>query len=170
MTDAAIITGAGRPNIRLERLLIDPPSVVWAALTDRDRLRDWFPCDVIVAGGEWRVGAEIAFHFGPEMNGTVLAGQVLVADEPSALSFSWGEEILRFELTGTDGGTRLVMFDELPPSTAARNAAGWDICLDRLAGMTPAPDLWQHRFDRYSAAFEPDLGLQVGPPAGHAGE
>jgi uncharacterized protein YndB with AHSA1/START domain len=170
MTDAAVIAGTDRPNIRLERQLVDPPSVVWTALTDREQLRRWFPCDVVVAGGEWTVGAEIAFHFGAEMNGTVLAGEVLVSDEPRTLSFRWGEEILRFELTESDGGTRLVLFDELPPSTAARNAAGWDVCLDRLVGITPAPDFWQRRFDRYSTTFEPDLGPQVGAPAGHDGE
>ncbi len=170
MTDAVILTGAERPSIRLERLLVDPPSVVWSALTDREQLRSWFPCDVVVAGGEWRVGAEIAFHFGVEMDGTVLTGEVLVSDEPRSLSFSWGEEILRFELTESDGGTRLVMFDQLPPSAAARNAAGWDVCLDRLAGITAAPDFWQRRFDLYSTSFEPELGPQVGPPTGHDGE
>jgi hypothetical protein len=32
------------------------------------------------------------------------------------------------------GGTRLVLIDELPPRIAARNAAGWEVGLERLAG------------------------------------
>jgi hypothetical protein len=94
-------------------------------------------------------------------------GEVLVVDEPRVLSFSWGEDILRFELTESRDGTRLVLFDELPPSTAARNAAGWEVCLDRLAGITPAPGIWQRRFDHYSPAFEHELGPQEGAPEGH---
>jgi len=170
MTEAAIITGAERPAVRLERLLVDPPSVVWAALTDREQLRRWFPCDVVVTGGQWTVGSAISFQFSAEANAMVLTGEVLVADEPRALPFSWGEEILRFELTASEGGTHLVLFDELPPAAAARNAAGWDVCLDRLAGVALPPDVWQRRFDRYSVVFEPDLGPQDGAPAGHDGE
>ncbi|WP_433522426.1 hypothetical protein ACQPZ2_35620 [Nocardia pseudovaccinii] len=35
-----------------------------------------------------------------------------------------------------------MLVDELPPGAAARNAAGWDECLDRLVGVAPAPDAW----------------------------
>lgn len=49
--------------------------------------------------------------------------------------------------------------------TDARNAAGWEQCLDRLAGIEPAADSWQPRFERYAAAFEPTLGPQQGHPA-----
>jgi hypothetical protein len=34
MTDAAVVAGTERPNIRFERLVVDPQSVVWTALTD----------------------------------------------------------------------------------------------------------------------------------------
>jgi uncharacterized protein YndB with AHSA1/START domain len=118
------------------------------------------------SGGAWEVGAKITFPFPPGVIDLTLEGEVLEADEPNVLAFTWGEETLRFELSPADGGTRLVLIDELPPGTAARNAAGWDTCLDRLAGIDPAPDAWQPRFERYAAAFEPTLGPQEGPPAG----
>jgi uncharacterized protein YndB with AHSA1/START domain len=169
MTEATIVTGGGRPPVRLERRLVDPPSVVWRALTDREQLRAWFPCDVIVAGGEWRVGATISFPFPPEVIDMTLIGEVLAVDEPRELVFRWGEEIPRFELTDSDGGTRLVLFNELAPAAAARTAAGWDECLDRLTGLIPASGDWRSRFDRYSGAFEPTLGPQEGPPAHHKG-
>ena len=66
-----------------------------------------------------------------------LTGEVLVVEEPRLLSYSWGDEILRFELTAEGEGTRLVLFNELPAEHAARNAAGWDDCLDQLAGLAP---------------------------------
>jgi hypothetical protein len=50
------------------------------------------------------------------------------------------------------------------------NAAGWDVCLDRLAGLDPAPDAWRSHFDAYSSAFEQTLGPQEGPPAGYRGD
>jgi uncharacterized protein YndB with AHSA1/START domain len=165
MTDAMLLTDRARPAVRLERDLPDPPAVVWRALTERDELRSWFPSDVIVEGGRWEVGASITFPFPPEVIDMTLTGEVLDVDEPRLLAFTWGEDTLRFELSPQDGGTRLVLIDELPPGAAARNAAGWETCLDRLAGLEPDADAWQPRFEAYAAAFEPALGPQEGPPA-----
>jgi uncharacterized protein YndB with AHSA1/START domain len=164
MTDATLLTDRARPAVRLERRLPDPPAVVWRALTEREQLRSWFPSDVIVDGGRWDVGATITFPFPPEVIDMTLTGEVLEVDEPNLLAFTWGEDTLRFELSPEEGGTRLVLVDELPAGSAARNAAGWEICLDRLAGLQPASDAWQPRFERYTAAFEPALGPQEGPP------
>jgi len=170
MTDATVVTGGDRPAVRLERRLADPPSVVWQALTDREQLRTWFPCDVVVAGGRWEVGAAITFHFPPEVMEMTLSGEVITVDEPNELAFSWGDDVLRFELSAADGGTRLILTDELPPSTAARNAVGWDTCLDQLVGLDPSSDAWQPRFEVYVMAFEPILGPQEGPPEGYKGD
>lgn len=170
MTNVTIVNEGERPAVRLERHLPDPPSVVWEALTDRAQLRRWFPCDVIVAGGNWTVGAAISFSFPPDVIDMTLTGEVLTADKPVRLAYTWGEEVLRFELSPEEGGTRLVLFDELPPNAAARNAAGWEDCLDRLMGLPPATDSWRSRFDAYSATFEPALGPQEGPPAGYQGQ
>jgi uncharacterized protein YndB with AHSA1/START domain len=169
MTDATLMTDGSRPAVRLERHLPDPPPVVWQALTERDQLRAWFPSDVIVDGGEWRVGAGLTFRFPPEVIEMTLTGEVLEVDEPNLLVFTWGEETLRFELIPDESGTRLVLIDELPASAAARNAAGWDTCLDRLAGIDSGPDAWQPRFEDYAAAFGPVLGPQDGPPPGYKG-
>lgn len=170
MNYATLMTDRTRPAVRLERWLPDPPPVVWLALTESEQLRSWFPCDVIVEGGLWEVGAAITFPFPPEVIDVTLTGKVLEVDEPSVLAFSWGDEVLRFELTPQDHGTLLVLIDELPPGAAARNAAGWDVCLDRLAGLNPARDTWRSRFDVYSAAFAPVLGPQEGPPPGYKGD
>jgi uncharacterized protein YndB with AHSA1/START domain len=167
MTDATILASDGRPTVRLERQLVDPPSIVWRALTERDQLQSWFPCDVIVAGGEWKVGATISFPFPPEIIDTTLTGEVIECEEPSRLAFSWGTDILRFELTELASGTRLVLFNELDPSGASRNAAGWDDCLDKLVGLGVKPDAWQIHFDHYRHDFKPVLGPQDGPPAGY---
>jgi uncharacterized protein YndB with AHSA1/START domain len=94
-----------------------------------------------------------------------LTGEVLEVDEPNVLAFTWGDDALRFELSPEDDGTHLVLIDELPPEAAARNAAGWERCLDRLAGVEPPQDGWQPRFEHYAAAFDSALGPQQPRPA-----
>jgi uncharacterized protein YndB with AHSA1/START domain len=160
--NGTLLTDGARPAVRLERDLADPPPVVWRALTDRDELRAWFPCDVVVADGRWVPGAAITFLF--EEHDMTLTGEVLEVDEPRVLAFTWGDDALRFELSPRRDGTRLVLVDELPASAAARNAAGWEVCLDRLAGRD-TDDEWQPRFEAYAAEFTPRIGAQEGPPA-----
>lgn len=169
MTNATLLHDDTRTAVRLERRLADPPEAVWRALTEREQLRTWFPTDVVVDGGEWSVGATISFPFPPEEATDIqFSGEVLEVDEPNALGFTWGDDSnLRFQLSPDGDGTRLVLIDELPPEGAARKAAGWDRCLDRLAGLEPDADGWQPLFEHYTAAFEPALGPQLGPPDLH---
>jgi uncharacterized protein YndB with AHSA1/START domain len=91
---------------------------------------------------------------------------VLEWDPPHRVVFTWSDDTLTFELSpAADGGTTFVLMEELSPSTAARNAAGWEVCLGRLVNGDPGED-WQPKFDRYKAEFEPRLGAQEGPPEG----
>jgi len=162
MVDACLESSpTGRPVVRLERHLGRPPAEVWRALTDRDELNSWFPCDIVTDG--WKVGATLRFIF-RDGEWTDLVGTVLEYDEPRVLSFTWGAETLRFELTEEDGGTALVLTDELDPSIAARNASGWEVCLDMLEKKPTEPDVWKVHFERYVEAFVPILGDQEGPP------
>jgi uncharacterized protein YndB with AHSA1/START domain len=166
VTEARLLPGGRRASLRLERHLVDPPQVVWGALTERDQLLTWFPCDVEVVGGTWKVGAAIVFRFSPEVVDLTLHGQVLAVDEPKLLSFTWGEEILRFDLSVEGTGTLMVLTDELSPGIAARNAAGWEQCLVRLARHDPLNEpSWKASFDTYAAEFFPLLGAQEGPPS-----
>jgi uncharacterized protein YndB with AHSA1/START domain len=171
VNDTTLDTTGSKPAVRLERYLHEPPSEVWQAITDRARLREWFPCDVIVEGGRWEVGVPITFPFPPEVIDMTLTGTMLAVDQPKLLSYTWGEdETLMFELYPEGDGTRLVLTDQLRGNWVARNAAGWDDCLDRLAGLPHDPEAWRRRFAAYSVAFEPILGPQEGPPAGYQGD
>ncbi|HUA11621.1 MAG TPA: SRPBCC domain-containing protein [Solirubrobacteraceae bacterium] len=159
-----------RPGVRLERSLALPPADLWLSLTDRSRLAVWFPCDVEVAGARWEPGAGILFTFPPEVIEMTLTGSVITVDEPAELAYSWGDEVLRFQVFADSEGSRLVLVNELAPAHAARNAAGWESCLDRLEGREPSTDDWREDFARYRDAFEPVLGPQEGPPADYKGE
>ena len=106
-------------------------------------------------------------HFFDEHDIDALPGEVLEWDPPRRVSFTWGTDTICFELAPSpDGGTTFVLTEELDANAAARNAAGWDACLDQLQlGIAGEP--WKPRFDRYVAVFEPVLGAQDGPPDGY---
>jgi uncharacterized protein YndB with AHSA1/START domain len=127
-------------------------------------MRTWFPTRIEI--DEWRVGATLTHYF-DEHDIKPLPGTVLHWDPPHRVSFTWAADTISFELTpAADGGTIFVLTEELGANHAARNAAGWDGCLDRLQ-LGVESGSWQPRFQRYVTAFEPILGHQDGPPDGY---
>ena len=164
MKEATLLKSGARPVLRFERHLNRPIDEAWRAVTDPVEMRSWFPTRIEM--GEWKVGARLTHHFdGHDID--PLPGRVLEWDPPRRVVFTWGEDTIGFDLApAPGGGTTFVLTEELAAAHAARNAAGWDACLDRLeAGSEEEP--WQPRFDRYAAAFTPELGPQEGPPAGY---
>jgi uncharacterized protein YndB with AHSA1/START domain len=143
----------GRPAVRFERRLAHPIEAVWRAVTEPDELAAWFPTRVEV---DLRVGGAMRFtfvdHEHPEMR-----GEVLELDPPRRFAFTWGDdEEVQIELEPADGGAAtLLHFVQLlgAENTAARNAAGWHVCLQRLTthlagGDGDAPD-WGPIYQRY---------------------
>jgi uncharacterized protein YndB with AHSA1/START domain len=160
MTDAILQRAGERPVLRFERHLRRPVDDVWHAVTDPEAMRSWFPTRIVI--DEWRVGATLRHEFeGSDMD--PLPGTVLEWEPKHRVAFTWGTDVITFELRAEGDGTNFVLTEELGASIAARNAAGWEICLQRLETGT-APDDWKPRFDRYVDAFEPVLGEQEGPP------
>jgi hypothetical protein len=94
-------------------------------------------------------------------------GRVLGCDPPNYLAITWGDDELRFQLEPLDGGgCRFTLFDLLDGrDAAARNAAGWDVCLDELdkhlAGETTdgphssTAKPWRPCYDAYVTAGLP---------------
>jgi len=156
-----------RWELRFSRLLAHPPAKVWRAITEPEHLRAWFPADI---EGERVAGAKLRFPFRHD-EGPTLDGEMLVYDEPRVLALRWGDEDIRIELTAEGDGCRLVFvntFDEL--GKAARDAAGWHVCLDRLralvdGGEPPAEDAWKPLNRRYIELLGPEAST-IGPPDG----
>jgi uncharacterized protein YndB with AHSA1/START domain len=164
MTEATLLRAGARPILRFERHLPRPVDAVWRAVTDPAEMRVWFPTRIVI--DEWKQGAQLTHHFdGHDID--PLRGTVLEWDPPHRVRFTWGPDTIGFELTAApDGGTIFVLTEELSANAAARNAAGWEACLDRLElGQESEP--WKTRFDRYASEFEPVLGHQDGPPEGY---
>jgi uncharacterized protein YndB with AHSA1/START domain len=163
-------------RLLVERHFDHAPEKVWSVLTERDLLMQWFPCDV---EGEWTEGAALRFIFlhgeGEGLSEEELSGEVLSVDPPRLLEFRWGTHLLRYELAPDGNGCRFRLsetFDD--PSLGARNAAGWEMCVEKLdmlleggALVKFAVDVWRTKFKRYVEKFEAAVGPQQGPPQDH---
>jgi uncharacterized protein YndB with AHSA1/START domain len=132
---AADLTGTyltlddGRPAVRFSRTYDHPIERVWQFVTDAGELAHWFPSRAEI---DPRPGGTINFSGDPNMPEST--GRVLGLDEPRRLSFEWGGDELHFGLETLDAGrTRFTFTDVLQAAdTAARNAAGWEVCLAAL--------------------------------------
>ena len=139
-----------------------PPGEVWSAITDPDRLRDWAPyttdrdldrtgpATLIMVDGETR---------------EEFATTVEVAERPDVLQYSWGSDVLRWELAPIDGGrTRLTLRHTVGgPDWLPKVAAGWHLCLavaERVLDGDPVGPIvgqdamahgWQELHDAYAA-------------------
>jgi uncharacterized protein YndB with AHSA1/START domain len=156
----------GRPALRFERSFAQPVERVWRAVSDPEEMHHWFPAIVTV---DLRPGGAMSFEF-DDPDAPSLSGEVTELDPPRLFAFRWGEDLLRFELEPQREGSRLVFIHFLSErNEAARNAAGWDVCLRELGrqvagepatapaiGVTPE---WRDLYDGYVAA-----GLPSGAP------
>ncbi len=158
-------------TLSVERRFRHPPEKVWRVITKRDLLKQWFPCDVV---GDWTVGAKLEFVFPPEQAGEIseedLHGEVLAVDEPRLLEFRWGTHPLKFELLPDRDGCLFRLSESFDDKAwGARNAAGWEMCIENLdlilegAGIAKfAADVWRNKFDRYAAKFRDIVGPRGG--------
>jgi hypothetical protein len=97
---------------------------------------------------------------------------MLAFEPPSLMELRWADDVLRFELEPGPGGAGsvlrlIVTFPER--GKAARDGAGWHVCLERLVsesdGATPpADDRWRVVHARYVETLGPEAST-VGPPA-----
>jgi uncharacterized protein YndB with AHSA1/START domain len=120
----------------MTRELPHPVEAVWAWLTDPSRLRRWSP--VVPDRALDGVGP---VHLQEDPDAAVLDGEVLAVDPPRELLHRWGaDDLLQWRLRPTASGCRLMLDHTMPSREASsRNAAGWHLCFDVLAGTIDAP-------------------------------
>jgi len=104
-------------------------------------------------------------------------GEVLAYEPESLVEFQWGTDVIRLELVPTDAGSVLTLLDTIDDlGKAARDGAGWHICLEalrqHLAGQDSigtVPRRWQEVHAGYVDRFGPEAatmgptGRDVGP-------
>ena len=159
-----------RPILHFERRLPHPRDAVWRAITEPSELAHWFPSHVEV---DLRVDGAMRFEFEnmPLDAPSTMTGRVTELDPPRLFAFFWGDDHLRFELEPTDRDEACILrFTVVLGATdkAARDAAGWHVCLDGLArhlddssGQRPfTPETWREHYAEYSRRGLP-TGAQV---------
>ncbi|GGV14517.1 hypothetical protein GCM10010260_62150 [Streptomyces filipinensis] len=162
LTGTYLTLDDGRPAVRFSRTYDHPVDRVWRFVTDPDELAQWFPSR---AEMELRPGGTIRFTGDPDMPEST--GRVLAVDPPRHLSFAWGGDELHFDLEAVGArGTRFTLTDVLGAAdTAARNGAGWEVCLaaldakvrgERFEGPHAGPSAsWKAFYDGYLGAGVP---------------
>jgi uncharacterized protein YndB with AHSA1/START domain len=157
-----------RWQLRFTRELNHPAARVWQAITEPGHLEAWFPQRIT---GEWVVRGPLTFS-DPQGRGPDFGGEVLACDPPSLLEFRWGPDVIRLEIAARGPGcilTLLDTFDEL--GKAARDAAGWHVCLEFLAShldQAPEPPAsrWAEVHPGYVSSFGPAASA-IGVPPGY---
>jgi uncharacterized protein YndB with AHSA1/START domain len=156
----------GTFTITFTRRLAHPPEKVWRAVTEPEHMATWFPDQMV---GERRAGAALRFVTAGDDG---FDGEMLVFDPPRVMEILWGTDRLRIELQPDGSGTLLTLVDTFAElGKAARDAAGWHECLDRLENEVDgvAPPAWGANWRAVNAIyvmrFGPDAAT-IGPPPG----
>jgi uncharacterized protein YndB with AHSA1/START domain len=157
-----------RWRLRFTRETSTPSREGWRALVQLEHLDAWFPTTM---EGDRVEGAELTLSF-RENETPSMHGEMITYDPYSALEFKWGEDLIRFELRPESDGTVLTLFDIFDElGRAARDAAGWHVCLDllddRLAGAEPPADGGRSRWETVHTEYVEVLGPEaatIGPP------
>ncbi|WP_127125661.1 SRPBCC family protein [Georgenia sp. SYP-B2076] len=161
---------AGRPEggrwiLVLVRDLRHPPAAVWAALTDPAQVSRWAP---YTADRNLDAVGEATLTMLDGGSPVELPSSVRRAEAPRLLEYTWGTDLLRWELTPTDEGTRLTLSQTVEGRDwMSKVAAGWHLCLlvaERLLDGRPiAPiigeDAMNYGWGALNEAYAEKLGV-----------
>ena len=154
----------GRWTLVFVRELKHAPRKVWAALTEPANLRAWAPFDPDRNLGS--TGPAQLTMAGPEPQ--QFSAVVRRADEPTVLEYTWGGDVLRWQLEEIVTGTRLTLYHTLEDrSWVSKVTAGWHICIDvleraldgRPTGRIVADDARLVGWERLNAEYSEQFGV-----------
>jgi uncharacterized protein YndB with AHSA1/START domain len=159
----------GRWQLRFTRKLAHPVEKVWSAISEPEHLASWFPTTI---EGDRRTGAKLTFSF-PSGEAPAMEGEMLAYQPDSVMELTWGPDVVRIELRPVGDGTELTLLDTLNErGKAARDGAGWHVCLDALEAELDGDehprssmDAWSRVHPRYVESFGPEAAT-IGPPEG----
>ncbi len=139
---------------------------VWQALTDPEELAQWAPFTADRSLD--RTGAAVLTMI-DRVDPADLPIEVLHADPPVRLDYTWGTDRLRWDLVAIESGTRLTLQQAVAGSDwLAKVAAGWHLCLlvvEKLLDGQPIPPIrgldamhfgWQELYERYGKVIDQD--------------
>lgn len=142
-------------TVTYQRHLKHSVEEVWSYLTYNDKLSKWFS---ELRVDELREGGVIKFDMG---DGTFEEMTILELKMNSVLEYTWGEDIVRFELSEETNGCLLVLIEKIHIITdhTPRDLAGWHVCLDVIAALLDGKtfdrkDEWKKWYEKYIHALE----------------
>jgi uncharacterized protein YndB with AHSA1/START domain len=158
----------GTWTVTFVRELAHPPERVWGALVRADELPKWAPFESdrdLDATGP----ATLTMVDGDLRE--AMASEVRAVDPPTRLEYTWGTDVLSWDLSPTDGGTRLTLRHTVQGKDwMPKVAAGWHLCLvvadHVLAGEVVTPivgnDAMRYGWQDLHDAYAPLLGITPG--------
>jgi uncharacterized protein YndB with AHSA1/START domain len=155
----------GRWALVFVRDLRHAPEKVWAALTEPAQLREWAPFTTDRDLG--RPGEATLTMIDGEV-AEDLPATVTRAERPTLLEYTWGKDVLRWELAPAERGTRLTLRHTIEDRDwVPKVAAGWHICLvvaELLLDGTPigpirGADARNYGWDDLNRAYAQSLGI-----------
>jgi uncharacterized protein YndB with AHSA1/START domain len=121
--------GESQWTLVMRRHFPHSPQKLWQMITDPERLARWSP--VVPNRPLTEPGPATCRE---EADSDPLNAEVLIADAPRRLVHRWGSELLAWTINPVKGGATLELRHTLTDrSQASQFAAGWQVCLGRLA-------------------------------------
>ncbi|GAA2108097.1 SRPBCC domain-containing protein [Kocuria atrinae] len=141
-----------RPAIVFEREYAAAPNQLWSTVATARAMSRWFPSRVQLNAHQ---GGGIVFTGDPHMDSST--GTVTNWEPERHWSFTWGDSEVDITVEPCPKGSKLTFIEFLEAeNTAARNAAGWHVCLHAmqsvLTGDTMTTPLdWEPMYRGYEA-------------------
>ncbi|WP_019119553.1 SRPBCC family protein [Brevibacillus massiliensis] len=139
---------------RFERHFRHSVEEVWAFLTENEKLAKWFS-ELQVE--DLREGGLIKFDM---QDGTFAEMKILELSTHSVLEYTWGDDIVRFELYPEADGCLLVFIEKIKVMTAhtPKDLAGWHVCLEVISALLDGRTVesrkaeWEKWYEKYVRA------------------
>jgi uncharacterized protein YndB with AHSA1/START domain len=159
----------GRPTLVFVRKVRHPPEKVWVALTVPDELCKWAP--FVSSRDLSSLGDFTVTMTDDEADRQDLPGVVRRAEFPYLLEYTWGDDVLRWELEPDSTGTLLTLRHTVQgPDWLPKVAAGWHLCvlvaerlldgkpISRIVGNAAKTYGWDRLHDQYAEVLRATNG------------
>ena len=128
---------------------------VWSMLTENEKLTKWFS-ELHVE--DLREGGLIKFDM---QDGTFEEMVITELKDRSILEYTWGDDVVRFELSVEPSGCQLMLKEKLTNITdhTPRDLAGWHVCLDVINKLLEGRTVgsretdWKKWYEEYKKAI-----------------
>jgi uncharacterized protein YndB with AHSA1/START domain len=171
-SDGRLEEVGGRWRVVFRRALSHPAEKVWRAVTEPEHLDEWFPTTI---DGDLAPGAALTFRF-RDGEADPFAGRMHAFEPPRLMEMDWGPDRIRIEIESLGADSCVLTLTDTfeAKGKAARDGAGWHVCLDALGawldgrslGRAVELDRWRDIEPGYLERFGPEFST-IGPPEGH---